>query len=736
MKKEIKKEVEDALEILNGLITNYNDFFLNDNKPIPDDIKNTYLNLAKTFMNDLKEEDLKEYQKSSSYEDLVGKYNILKDNVAEAETKIKEHNEKALINIKTKKLSSIGEISSDRSLEEDIINMPSEELLLASSFDDKLKYVSDKINFAVTNENIRENEILVLTYTNKDSKNYLSTLGRYPNIKVMPVNKFICTLGKVSDNNISLNKVVSDGLTNNLNNDVYTRNLVLYLLHYHQSTYSSLSFNNEDDYNNYLDSLDLKTLKGESVCAPAIINITDFLTENMVDYKTKRIYEDNQIFNVLSLRDDLDVIYFEIDEKGNPPEFLGDKYRNAIDKIRSDYESSKIKLVECYAYEKKNGSIINSLYAKLFEAGIKFVPEKSSVLFDLLVNKYPNLISALNETIQVTIKEMIEEGKNPSDYNDTVSKRKLSELIKPIYDKYNVSNDFAMQTYKIIDSLPDNLSYKFIIIDNFEEITTSKFKLIQKLKEITSAKLLFLGDDWQSVYLNSGTNPKYIKNVKKYYPDIKITYFPSIVVSDSLIVSKYIISKTNNYYEKNIIDDNFKESFLGIVKANNKDEVKDAILNKIDSLPIGNITIVGRYLNDNPNLSNNNVKFMLTNDAKNLDTDYTFIINTEKGLCGYPSEILNNAILNDIIEIEPAIYNDYRALANVIRNTKKKVYLIVNEENISMLFKDITEHFSDIIQNDKNECPLCGSNLVIKPVDDGEVLACSNKGCNYEGKLD
>ena len=95
MKKEMKREVEDALEILNGLISNYNDFFINESKPIPDEIKDTYLNVAKAFMNDLKEEDLKKYQKSSSYEDLVSKYNTLKSNVSEAESRIKEHNDRA-----------------------------------------------------------------------------------------------------------------------------------------------------------------------------------------------------------------------------------------------------------------------------------------------------------------------------------------------------------------------------------------------------------------------------------------------------------------------------------------------------------------------------------------------------------------------------------------------------------------------------------------------------------------
>ena len=104
MKKEMKREVEDALEILNGLISNYNDFFINESKPIPDEIKDTYLNVAKVFMNDLKEEDLKKYQKSSSYEDLVSKYNTLKSNVSEAESRIKEHNDKVIMLDKENKI--------------------------------------------------------------------------------------------------------------------------------------------------------------------------------------------------------------------------------------------------------------------------------------------------------------------------------------------------------------------------------------------------------------------------------------------------------------------------------------------------------------------------------------------------------------------------------------------------------------------------------------------------------
>ena len=732
MKKEMKREVEDALEILNGLISNYNDFFINESKPIPDEIKDTYLNVAKAFMNDLKEEDLKKYQKSSSYEDLVSKYNTLKSNVSEAESRIKEHNDKVIMLDKENKIKDMGEISSDASIQDDIITVPSEELLLVSSADDKLKYVTDKIKYVTSLEGTLEEEILILTYTNKDSKSYMNALKDYPNVGVMPINKFIYSLSDIKTTEVSLNKVIDEELSNNLKDDNYTRNLVLYLLHYHQNTYSSLAFSDKNSYNDYLDSLNLKTLKGETVSSPAILNITDFLTENKVNYKIKNILEDNEIFNVISLDNDIDIIYFELDEKGERPVFFKDSYIETVDKIRSDYENSHTKLIECYAYEKKNGSIINNLYTKLYDAGVKFALEDASVLLELLEKQNPNLIPSLKETMLITIKALIEENKPLEEFNQTLSERKFAELLKPIYDKYNISSDFSNETYKIIDNLKDNLNYKFIILDNFEEITTSKFKLIQKIKNITGANLLFLGDDWQSIYLNSGTNPKYIKNIKKYYPDIKISLLPYKPVNFKLYeIAKKVISMTNNYYDKNVeASDSF--SSIGIIRVKNKDDIKDKLINIVKSLP-GSITIAGRYSSDNVDVPN--TKFILINDTKIYNSDYTFIINTEKGLCGYPNELINNVILNKIIEIEPAIYNEYRTLANIIRNTNKRVYLVVTEENTSKVFRDIIDTYKDDIFVGKNECPICGSSLIIKPAGDKEELECSNEKCSYHSDI-
>ena len=66
-----------------------------------------------------------------------------------------------------------------------------------------------------------------------------------------------------------------------------------------------------------------------------------------------------------------------------------------------------------------------------------------------------------------------------------------------------------------------------------------------------------------------------------------------------------------------------------------------------------------------------------------------------------------------------------------IRNTNKKVYLVVNQECTSKIFKDILSTYEKDILKEENECPICGSSLIIKPTDDKEELECSNEKCSY-----
>ena len=79
-----EKEIKEMILVAQSLIENYNDFFKNKNKKIPENIKNTYLNLASSFLKDNESVKSDELQKLCK---------TIQENLNEAENRISTHNQ-------------------------------------------------------------------------------------------------------------------------------------------------------------------------------------------------------------------------------------------------------------------------------------------------------------------------------------------------------------------------------------------------------------------------------------------------------------------------------------------------------------------------------------------------------------------------------------------------------------------------------------------------------------------
>ena len=79
-----EKDIKEMILVAQSLIENYNDFFKNKNKKIPENIKNTYLNLASSFLKDTKSVKSEELQKLCTN---------IQENLNEAEDRISTHNQ-------------------------------------------------------------------------------------------------------------------------------------------------------------------------------------------------------------------------------------------------------------------------------------------------------------------------------------------------------------------------------------------------------------------------------------------------------------------------------------------------------------------------------------------------------------------------------------------------------------------------------------------------------------------
>ena len=79
-----EKDIKEMILVAQSLIENYNDFFKNKNKKIPENIKNTYLNLASSFLKDNESVKSEELQKLCTN---------IQENLNEAENRISTHNQ-------------------------------------------------------------------------------------------------------------------------------------------------------------------------------------------------------------------------------------------------------------------------------------------------------------------------------------------------------------------------------------------------------------------------------------------------------------------------------------------------------------------------------------------------------------------------------------------------------------------------------------------------------------------
>ena len=121
-----EKDIKEMILVAQSLIENYNDFFKNKNKKIPENIKNTYLNLASSFLKDNESVKSEELQKLCTN---------IQENLNEAEDRISTHNQNIANN--------------DNQIE----------IIYTNKFSNKIEIIKNKVT-ELLEKNIKKQEVL------------------------------------------------------------------------------------------------------------------------------------------------------------------------------------------------------------------------------------------------------------------------------------------------------------------------------------------------------------------------------------------------------------------------------------------------------------------------------------------------------------------------------------------------------------------------------------------------
>ncbi len=440
-------------------------------------------------------------------------------------------------------------------------------LLVAGAGAGKTTTMAAKVKYLVEKKNIRPEEIIVISYTNKAIAELRERINRKLQIpaRICTFHSFAYDIVKKfsvepPEINFSAYSIVSDILEKRIFDDKrLMRNLVLFLGYYFDIPDDAFKFDSLNQYHLYKASQTyetiksslgeyietvaeqrsrkIKTITGEYLRSVQEVQIANFLYLNGIDYEYEKAYPYGTLSKNKKYTPDFFLSqgehtawleHYALSQSGYNSIFTPEqmeKYKLAIRSKRHLHSVSKTDLIETWSVYDDRRPLLEHLEEELIRHGFILKPRNFDDVYKKIVetgkDKY---IYSLVQFMMQFIEQYKTSGYDESGFRilrkKTDNPRTLLflDIAEPVYNHYqealkaanqidfaDMINDAHYYLHEI-ESQQLELPYKYIIIDEFQDIARQRFNLTKTLSEITNAKVVAVGDDWQSIFAFSGSD--------------------------------------------------------------------------------------------------------------------------------------------------------------------------------------------------------------------------------------
>lgn len=677
-------------------------------------------------------------------------------------------------------------------------------LVIAGAGTGKTSTIIGYIKYLLATHKCTPDEILVLSFTNSSAKEMAERIYTETGFHLdaltfhkLGINIITNVEGKKPlIHQTDLRKFIKNNLPSLLHNQSYLSRLCYYLTYASNSQKSEFDFSSEDEYREYLKTNPPITLKGERVKSYGEMDIANFLFQNGIEYVYEKSYfidtrtkDFNQYYPDFYLpKYNLYIEYFGINRQGKVPSYFSTKegktasetYMDSINWKRELHKRNSTVLIETYAYEKFEETLIHNLKQKLIDHNVQFVPKSTLELWNSISpnnNQTLDRLAELFATVITLIKSnncSIDDIKERNkDLKNLPSINLILNLIAPLYDLYQKTlqanneidfNDMINNAAKYVSESKYQHNYKYVIVDEYQDISQSRFRLLYLMRQQKDYSLFCVGDDWQSIYRFNGSDIGFILDFEKYWGAAEISKIETTYrFSQSLIdVSSTFIMKNPDQKKKSlrsaITDTEFS---LERVTGTDESVIVELLSEQLKALPQNSsIIFLGRYRFDINILKKSkhfnyhfdpvknkviishlfrkdlDISFMTIHSSKGLQADYIFILNNKRFGASFPSKISDAPILQLLLDNSDSFLDaeERRLFYVATTRAKKKVWLLTIEKNISEFVTEIESAFGSQIKKHHLTCPQCGGKLIKRNGINGTFYGCSNyssKGCRY-----
>ena len=681
-------------------------------------------------------------------------------------------------------------------------------LVIAGAGTGKTTTIVGKIKYLLKSGMYRPEDILVLSFTHASADEMSQRIDDETgcHIDAMTFHK----LGKSiiaevnncapSITQLNLSKFIKEQLHENMKSAPYLKLLNTYLLYKRVPEKSEFEFNTEKEYEEYLKLNPPTTLKNEIVKSYGEMDIANFLYENGVQYIYEQPYEiDTRTSEYSQSRPDfylpdfnMYIEYFGINRQGEVPPYFSkrngmsatESYQSSMKWKRDIHQANHTVMIECFAYEKFEGTLLDGLQQKLKENGVTLSPIPEDKLWEQISSEDNSALDGIVGLLETVINLTKSNGYtidkvrqlNINNNHIRINNIVLS-LVEPIYDKYcdylrahdEIDfNDMINLAVRYIEAGRYVSPYKYVIVDEYQDISKARFSLLNGMRISNDFDLFCVGDDWQSIYRFNGSDLGFFLNFQNYWGPTEISRIETTYrFTRSLIeISGNFIMQNPAQIKKNIRGNVDTGGFnLGEINAYTDKYAVEFMIERLDDLPKDSkVFFIGRYSFDDKMLKDNELlhcqynnasacldvkydkrpdlemSFITAHKSKGLQADYVFILNNKKSRMGFPSKIQDAPILDLLLQsCDRYPYAEERRLFYVaLTRAKKKAYLITVAGQESEFVMELKKRYGNQMKSRHNECPLCGGRLVKRTGQYGEFWGCSNyrtQKCTYTRKI-
>ncbi|WP_431301271.1 UvrD-helicase domain-containing protein [Tabrizicola sp. BL-A-41-H6] len=559
--------------------------------------------------------------------------------------------------------------------------------------------------------------------------------------------------------------------------------IIQWFAHFLVEPKTEWDFKTKHEFYSHMEIQDLRTLQGEKVKSYEELQIANWLYENGVEYAYEPVYEHK--IPETGRRD-----YqpdFRLTESGIYIEHFGVRRQNMADgserlftapfvdrdqylagmewkrQVHAEHETT---LIETFSYERQEGRLLTGLAEKLAPHVI-LKPRPVDTIYDRIVEM--NQVDDFSKLLGTFLRKFKSGGYSLRDCESKSERLKLGRRAKaflnvfaPVFEEYQKRlgdridfEDMILRAAGHAETGRYVSPFRHILVDEFQDISQSRARLVKALKaQHPDARIFAVGDDWQSIFRFAGSDIHLMRHFGQVFGgsfDGEVGVHRAVdlgrtfrSVDQIAFAARTFVLRNPAQIPKQIIPaGTATEPAIRIVTVSKGEEgdklseVLTAVAGAAepDAKP-ATVLLLGRYRFVEPDIQDLRrrfpclkIVFKTIHASKGLEADHVILLNADSGRVGFPSEIVDDALLSLVSPEEEPFQNAEERRVMYVAMTRARHTLTIMASN-ARPSSFVTELRNDAAyglagapgtEPEANTCGECGGRLVGVAGQDGRI---------------